>query len=171
VIRKLQRSFYLIARTKAILLSIYFVCLPTATAIAEPDSAAIKAVETSRQFCRATEEYLNQAEIVRSTHTPDLDFSCLTDVPSISATLPSYQLIDIRLNSESDTPLPGAWQMPVIELKTKLFLKTRQLLLIGEGFGRAPAAAHCAILKKAGFENVKILVSGPPSHTGHSAIV
>lgn len=111
-------------------------------------------------YCQATENYLAQTEEARISALPGLDFSCLTNIPSISSQLASYQLIDIRTHADQTFPLANSWNIPVNQLKTKNFLRSHQLMLVGDGFSRATAAAQCAMLKKSGFNNVKMLVGG-----------
>lgn len=118
------------------------------------------AAENAPKFCQAAQDYLTQVELVEANPVPDLDFSCFTDIPSISAELRTYQLVDIRNDAEGALSIPHAWKMPIAQLKIKSFLKKRQLLLIDESFSRVRAASNCAILKQHGFENIKVLVGG-----------
>lgn len=127
-------------------------------------SALLMADEQNPQdpafYCQASENYLAQTEEARNAALPELDFSCLTNIPSVSSQLASYQLIDVRTQADQAFPLANSWNIPISQLKTKSFLKSHQLMLIGDGFSRVTAAAHCAVLKKFGFGNVKILVGG-----------
>jgi len=139
-------------------ISIGIACLMSAAVLAaELDTDTEKNITN---FCRATQEYLAKTADTHEDYLVDLDFSCLTNLPLISSDLSSYQLIDTRLVRELDISLSDAWKIPVTQLKTKAFLKERRLLLIGEGFNRVQAASDCAVLRSAGFDNVKILVGG-----------
>lgn len=121
-----------------------------------PLTAASGTLTQNAHSCAAPQEY--QKDLLRFTNTIriDQDFSCLTDLPSINAKLPQYQLIDIR----SKATLDDAWKMSVNDLKLKSYLNDRKLLLLGNHFSRVEAAAHCAMLKRHGFTQIKILVGG-----------
>lgn len=121
--------------------------------------AATASVADDRH-CPASEAYL--AEMVKhlGIGSTNKNSSCLIDFPSIRADLSSYQLVDIRSASTPLTQIANAWQIPVTELRTKSFLKNKPLLLLGEGFSRAQAANDCDLLKKAGFQQTKILIGG-----------
>lgn len=112
------------------------------------------------QECPATSDYLSDLKRFESALRKDLDYSCLTDYPSISKKIKTYQLIDIR--PVVNSAIEHAWTIPVDELKHKHFLRDRSLLLLGHGFSRVSLASDCAVLKKAGFINVKMLVGGEP---------
>jgi rhodanese-related sulfurtransferase len=106
--------------------------------------------------CAAPKEYQKDLAQFSNTIKVDQDFSCLTDLPSIKAKLPQYQLVDIRSNATLD----DAWKILVNDLRLKSYLHDRKLLLLGNNFSRVEAAAYCAILKKNGFTQSKILVGG-----------
>ncbi len=111
--------------------------------------------------CAAPAEYLSELKRYGASLNIDKDFSCLIDLPSLGQKLSSFQIIDTRSHASSTEKISkDAWIMPVSELKNKSFLLHKPLLLIGDGFSRANAANDCAILKKVGFQNVKILVGG-----------
>jgi rhodanese-related sulfurtransferase len=117
-------------------------------------------VVDNSKFCLAPDNYLAAVEQAQAADLADLDFSCLTTLPSISSNLSAYQLVDVRRHDGAAPSIAGAWQMPVAHLKTKSFLKNRPLLLIDEGFSRVGAASDCQLLRKAGFKNIKILMGG-----------
>lgn len=111
-------------------------------------------------ICQAPDDYRIGIDPAGSNNVTAIDFSCLTDLPSISPDLSAYQLVDVRQRGELLADSFSAWRIPLVELKTKSFLKKRQLLLIDEGFSRVRAASDCMTLKKEGFDHVKILVGG-----------
>ncbi len=111
-------------------------------------------------YCSASEAYLAEIKKNQDAGVPVRDFSCLTDLPSLSDSLHSYQLIDTRVSDHIEASVAGAWRMSVEELRNIAPLKAKRLLLVGQGFSRARAAGDCATLKSAGFEQVKILVGG-----------
>ena len=136
------------------------ICVFAISALLIADEQNLHGPNDTAPYCQATQDYLRQSEEVRTSVSSTLDFSCLTNIPSISSQLASYQLIDIRTHADQTFPLANSWNIPVNQLKTKNFLRSHQLMLVGDGFSRAIAAAQCAVLKKSGFSNVKILVGG-----------
>jgi hypothetical protein len=112
------------------------------------------------QECSATSDYLSDLKRFELALRKDLDYSCLIDYPSINKKIRTYQLVDIR--SVTGSAIVDAWTIPVDELKHKNFLVNRSLLLLGDGFSRVSLASDCAMLKKAGFTDVKMLIGGAP---------
>lgn len=116
-----------------------------------------QAIAKGGNQCVAPESYISQYQS-SFLNKANQDFSCLVDYTSISPRIQQYQLVDIRQSPEIS--VFNAWAIPFDELKHKSFLKTRPLLLLGDGFSRVDAARQCAALKKKGFQNTKILVGG-----------
>lgn len=108
--------------------------------------------------CPASADYLSELKRFAASLRVEQDYSCLTNYPSISPKIKNYQLVDIRKNS--DFQIEQAWIIPADELKHKAFLKNRPLLLLSDGFSRVSLASDCALLKKAGFTNIKMLIGG-----------
>jgi hypothetical protein len=125
-----------------------FPCLPIMTASAN--------VALHAPSCAAPKEYLTDLARFADTIKVEQDFSCLTDLPSITSRLSQYQLIDLR----SVGMLDNAWKLSINELKLKSYLSDRKLLLLDDRFSRVKAAANCALLKKSGFTQTKILLGG-----------
>lgn len=110
--------------------------------------------------CKASPEYLSELKRFALSLRVEQDYSCLTNYPSISSKIKTYQLVDIR--KSPDFQIEQAWVIPTDELKHKTFLTNRPLLLLGDSFSRVNLAFDCALLKKAGFTNVKMLIGGAP---------
>lgn len=107
--------------------------------------------------CPASKEYLSDLARYTSNNKTEQDYSCLTDLPSINTSLSQYQLID----TDSKAALAAdVWKMSIDELKLKHYLHDRKLLLLGNKFSRVEAASYCSILKKNGFNRIKILIGG-----------
>jgi len=117
-------------------------------------------VWASPSQCAAPSDYLSELKRFALSLRVEQDYSCLTNYPSIAPKLKAYQLVDIR--NRLDFPIDGAWIIPTYELKHKIFLHHRHLLLLGDGFSRVGLASDCALLKKAGFTHVKMLIGGAP---------
>lgn len=111
--------------------------------------------------CPASSEYLIELTRLGVFSNMEVDYSCLTDLPSISQKLSSFQLVDTRQSTSTPNKnMKDAWLMPIADLKNKSFLQKKSLLLIGDGFSRVSAARDCADLKKIGFTSTKILLGG-----------
>jgi rhodanese-related sulfurtransferase len=110
--------------------------------------------------CPASTTYLSELKRFALSLRVEQDYSCLTNYPSISQKIKTYQLVDIRKNP--DYQIEQAWIIPTDELKHKTFLNNRSLLLLNDGFSRVSLASDCALLKKAGFTDVKMLIGGAP---------
>ena len=110
--------------------------------------------------CAAPPEFLSELKRFALSLRVEQDYSCLINYPSISSKIKTYQLVDIR--KSPDFQIEQAWVIPMDELKHKTFLINRPLLLLGDGFSRVSLASDCALLKKAGFTNVKMLIGGAP---------
>lgn len=110
--------------------------------------------------CPASADYLSELKRFALSLRVEQDYSCLTNYPSISQKIKNYQLVDVRKNP--DFQIEQAWIIPTDELKHKAFLINRPLLLLSDGFSRVSLASDCALLKKAGFTNVKMLIGGAP---------
>lgn len=107
---------------------------------------------SDNNYC-TIQELVNQHP--RSDTKISPDYSCLVSLPELAEALTAYQLVDAR--SEPVPPLPGAWNIPVPELRHKSFLKSRKLLVVKDNFGLYEKAYECARLRREGFA-VKFLV-------------
>jgi len=110
--------------------------------------------------CSASNDYLIELARHSLSSNVETDYSCLTDLPSVIQKLPSFQLIDTRSYSTKNDYSKDVWLIPINDLKNKLFLQKKSLLLIDDSFSRVKAARNCAELKKMGFMSVKILLGG-----------
>ena len=62
-------------------------------------------------------------------------------------------LVDIRGKDQFKTvSIPGAINIPLYAIKTKIYLKSQPLILINEGYHYEPLERECAQLRKAGFQ-------------------
>lgn len=73
----------------------------------------------------------------------------------------NMMLVDVR-SSESfnKVRIPGSINIPLFALKTKTFLKTKQLVLVNEGYGYHKLVKECKRLRKEGFKSVCIMKGG-----------
>ena len=68
-------------------------------------------------------------------------------------------LVDVR-SADGHIRIPGALQMPMHAVKTKSFLRDRQVVLIDEGYGNPALEAECRKLRKTGFTQSSIWYGG-----------
>jgi len=93
---------------------------------------------------------------------PD-DAACAISADEIKAWHPSgdFLVVDSRPRREFERiRIPGSVNFPVSDLKTKLYLKERQLLLVDRGYLGHEAMAACRALRDAGFGRLRVLVGG-----------
>ena len=88
--------------------------------------------------------------------------SCWIDlaaVPGPDSPQPTW--VDVRAAADARAaPVPGALAIPLAELRTKTFLQNTPVVLIGSGRDDADLARACGELKRAGFQQVKLLRGG-----------
>lgn len=64
----------------------------------------------------------------------------------------SLHVVDVRSPEKHDLPtIPGAIQVPLFSLKSKEFLKTRPMVLVGEGYDLSKLEPVCEKLRELGF--------------------
>jgi rhodanese-related sulfurtransferase len=72
-----------------------------------------------------------------------------------------FTLVDVRsANDFEQMRIPGSLNIPLHLVKTKAFLKTRNIVLINEGRTSVDLEDSCRSLKQAGFQQVSILENG-----------
>ncbi len=104
-----------------------------------------------------------------------VDFSFMISVSSIRDRLASMRsnivLVDVRsAESFNKARITGSINIPLYAIKTKAFLKTKQLVLVNEGYGYPKLIDECNRLNNSGFTSVNILdggLNGWISENGH----
>ena len=72
-----------------------------------------------------------------------------------------FTLIDVRDSADISTSnMPTVLNMPLHQIKTKHFLKTKALVLIDESYKTEMLIEHCVALKQQGFNRVYVLAGG-----------
>jgi len=72
-----------------------------------------------------------------------------------------FIFIDIRKSDLfQKVRIPNSINIQLFAIKTKVFLKTKQLILVNEGFGYKNLIQECRRLRKNGFKSVQILKGG-----------
>jgi rhodanese-related sulfurtransferase len=98
--------------------------------------------------------------------TAAVDVSCgvgVRDVVILGAN-EELTLIDLRGQAaHAQGAIEGSLSMSVAELRTKAFLKSRPVVLVGDGKGQRDLMAACTQLKAQGFTKAKVLLGGLPS--------
>lgn len=73
----------------------------------------------------------------------------------------SSTFVDVRGSVDyARARLPGSLNMPLYEVKTKSFLKGKDIVLVDGGWGDERLELECLYLQNAGFASVKILYGG-----------
>lgn len=88
---------------------------------------------------------------------------CIRSVPAIRRLMQSQhaQLVDVRSPSRyQKSHLPGSINMPGHSVKTKDYLKTQPLLLVGRGHYDHQLFDSCLSLLSSGFKDVSVLEGG-----------
>lgn len=102
------------------------------------------------------------------------DLSCAMAPAELTAMQdrPDSALIDVRPLSEHETfRIGGALSMTVSELHTKSMLRSKNVVLIGNGKSERELYAACAELKARGFQHVRVLRGGMPLWLAHGGTV
>jgi rhodanese-related sulfurtransferase len=88
--------------------------------------------------------------------------SCWIDLAELSEPgAPQPAWIDVRAAADSRAaPIPGALAIPLVELRSKSFLQSSPIVLIGSGRDDADLAHACGELRRAEFQQVKLLRGG-----------
>ena len=70
-------------------------------------------------------------------------------------------LIDVRNTSEfKKFRISGSMNIPIFAIKTKTFLKAKQVILFNEGYRHSQLEKECVRLRDIGFSNVSIMFGG-----------
>ena len=79
--------------------------------------------------------------------------------------------VDVRRPEQADAdPWPGALRLSPDALRTKVFLRGKRIVLLGEGRGQAALLSHCRRLKAEGFARTRVLQGGVPQWRLHEAL-
>jgi rhodanese-related sulfurtransferase len=100
-----------------------------------------------------------QAAVKVKKHDPALLISVAEFRKTISENK-NVLVIDVRKPEDFEKiRIPSSMNMPLFSVKTKLFLKSKQLILVNEGYNYSQLEPECIGLRKAGFK-VNILHGG-----------
>lgn len=145
---------------RAIVFALHGICL-LSPYYASADTSSLINTQNTPQLCEAPESYITESKINRGGNEHvERDSSCFVAYPDIASKASSYQLIDSREADNIGASPADVWHLSIAQLKTKSFLKSRPLLILGDGFSRARLSEDCSVLKKSGFEQVKMLIGG-----------
>ena len=108
---------------------------------------------------------------VRKELPPDL--ACAVSAAELSALKRADTVfIDTRPASEyAQFRIDGALNISVAEARSKAYLRSKPLVLVGDGKGERELYAACAELKRQGFKQVRILRGGMASWLAHDQAV
>lgn len=79
--------------------------------------------------------------------------------------------VDVRRPEQADAdPWPGALRLSPDALRTKAYLRSKRIVLLGEGRGQSQWLSHCRRLQADGFARVQVLQGGVPQWRLHEAL-
>lgn len=96
---------------------------------------------------------------------PAPDARCLLSTSELARdkALSDWTWVDVRRPDQAEADAqPGALRLSPELLRSKAFLKTRRVLLVGDGHGQAALLSQCRRLKDGGFTQVRVLNGGWP---------
>ena len=104
---------------------------------------------------------------------PAPDARCLLSTSELARdkALSEWTWVDVRRPdlAEADAQ-PGALRLSPELLRSKAFLKTRRVLLVGDGHAQAALLSQCRRLKDEGFKQVRVLNGGWPQWRHQQAL-
>lgn len=107
----------------------------------------------------------------RRAFIPGDEGSCKT-VFGINKIEDDSVLVDVRSSSQvTEFELNNTVNVPVHELKTKKFLRKRNLVLLDEAFRYYELLEECRLLKTLGFSKISVLAEGADSLAGSASSV
>lgn len=130
---------------------------------AMPD--ALKGIPPATRVCRRDDVSASVQSVARA---PDLvpDLSCAATPADVMAmqSHTEVMLVDVRPRSRYEAfRITGSVNMGVSELRTRLTLRGRTVVLVGDGKAERELYGACAGLKAQGFKQVKVLRGGVPA--------
>jgi rhodanese-related sulfurtransferase len=98
------------------------------------------------------------------------DTTCAISPNEVKAWRVSGDLLVAELRPSSEFErirIPGSVNLPVRELRTKLYLRERRLLLVDRGYRLHELTAACRSIRESGFNGVRVLWGGLEAWRGH----
>ena len=126
---------------------------------------AFKNMQPAAGECKRQDAAPQTAPKPAKADTVRPDLSCAIAPTELSALLkrPDTVLADIRPAADfAAFHINGAMNLTATELRSKRFLKTKTVVLIGNGQAERVLYADCARLKASGFKQTKVLRGGLP---------
>lgn len=124
---------------------------------------ALQGLPAAGSQCGLTPAEKLQAQQAAALPAPDA--RCLLSTSELvrDKALAEWTWVDVRRPdlAEAD-PQPGALRLSPELLRSKAFLKTRRVLLVGDGHAQAALLSQCRRLKDDGFTQVRVLNGGWP---------
>jgi rhodanese-related sulfurtransferase len=146
-----------------------YVFTSTTSALADPSNQsipeALKGIKQANGVC-SKETFSNSfgnGERERRAYVPDL--SCGRSMPDVAKSLKESDtvVIDTRVSTQYvNSHVDGAISLPMDAVKTKTFLRNKEIILVGSGKSEEELYAACAELKANGFRKATVLKGGMP---------
>jgi rhodanese-related sulfurtransferase len=158
---------------RALLVSVLYVFASTTSALAEQSNQgvpeALKGIKQANGVCskETFSSSLGTGGKERRAFAPDL--SCSRSIPDVAKSLkdPDTVVIDTRVSTQYvNSHMDGAINLPLDAIKTKAFLRNKEIILVGSGKSEEELYTACAELKANGFRKAAVLRGGMPFWLG-----
>jgi rhodanese-related sulfurtransferase len=129
---------------------------------------ALKGLPAAGSQCSLTPAERLQAHQAAALPAPDA--RCLLSVSEFARdkALADWTWVDVRRPDLAEAEaMPGALRLSPELLRSKGFLKTRRVLLVGDGRGQAALLSQCRRLHDEGFTQLRVLHGGWPQWAFH----
>jgi rhodanese-related sulfurtransferase len=154
---------------RALLVSVLCVFTSTTSALAEPSNQsipeALKGIKQANGVCSKetfSNSFGNDGK-ERRAFVPDL--SCGRSRSDVAKSLKESDtvVIDTRVSIQYvNSHVDGAISLPLDAIKTKTFLRNKEIILVGSGKSEEELYTACAELKANGFRKATVLKGGMP---------
>nr|WP_315194823.1 rhodanese-like domain-containing protein [uncultured Aquabacterium sp.] len=163
----MNRLLRLFRMASALFVAIATVTATTAHAQVRTDGLAmpqaLQGLPAAGSQCGLSPAEKLQAQQAAALPAPDARCLLSTSELSHDKALSEWTWVDVRRPdlAEADAQ-PGALRLSPELLRSKAFLKTRRVLLVGDGHAQAALLSQCRRLKDEGFKQVRVLNGGWP---------
>ena len=125
---------------------------------------ALRGINPANGACRRDDSVTGASGAAVATPAqPEPDLSCAIAASDVLSWLdaPDALFVDTRLPAEhAQFGIRGSVNLAALDLRTKPYLKSKRIVLFGNGKGEQENYRACAQLKRAGFTQVRVLRGG-----------
>lgn len=142
---------------------------------APPLPEALQGVPPAGAQCRGDEADPARPGQPLDAAPPAADLACALPAEGAAAlqklaARPRTALVDVRAAADYDAAhIDGALNLALGQIRTKSFLRDKELILVGSGKAEGELYEACAALKAQGFDKVRVLQGGMAAWRGQGA--